>query len=395
MIKDKPEYNKIVTYLFGLYCVLLPFEEALAGSFGSILRIIGISLIIVIIAAYYRNGLFMPKYNVPIVLWTLYMFFSVIWSDSFQWWSYFMRIYIVQIALLCVIEFVPVERLNIDFVKKMLMIGGFVASSIIILFPTGSGFTADGRRTVMLLGSVLDPNVVASIILLGVHVAISSFFQRQKGTRYLLITVWQMAGVLMTGSRGALIAFVIGFGVELFLNLSRKGERKKAIVLVVASVVAVMVLLAVLPENLLLMRFSKDTILGLNEFRSGAHNRYTIWLNAIQLIKKKPIFGYGCGNFFSAIATVYRQCASHNLYILLIVEGGIIGLLFFLTYVGRLIKSLFKYNDFSTISMLVTVMVMAISLDSITYKYFWISLIVARLMIRQHEYRELQEADCV
>ena len=188
-------------------------------------------------------------------------------------------------------------------------------------------------------------------------------------------------GMLFTGSRGALISLVAGFGVQLFLQMKKKNTRKKALFMVFLWVVIVFVALAVLPSELILSRFSKETLFGFNELASGSHNRYTIWKNALTLIWKAPIIGYGCGNFFSAIATVYRECASHNLYILLFVEGGVIGFLIFVYGLAKLLFGAYKRQLYSVLGMLFSVLVMAITLDSITYKYFWVAIIFSAISI--------------
>lgn len=383
--------NKIITYLLVLYCCLMPFEEALASSFGSILKIVGM-LLIAYILIQNRGNWFFSKYQCSLFLWIVYMFISIAWVSSIQWWQYFFRIYIVQIVFLCVMEMVPVKCIDMTMVRKSFIFGGCIASAIMIMFPASSGFTDEGRRTIMLLGSTLDPNVVASIILLGAQISIGEFYKVQRRSiKFILLTVWQLVGILLTGSRGALLAFIVGFTIETILKLSHKGERTKAVWISILGIIASIFIVGILPENLLQTRFSKENILGLNELASGSHNRYTIWKYAGELIKKNPIFGYGCGNFFSAIAMVYRTCASHNLYILLMVEGGIIGILLFGRYVWKILRDLFRQQDFSTLALLLTVLIMAFSLDSITYKYFWMALIYSRLIIREnmeHEYGE-------
>lgn len=380
--------KKIITYLLALYCCLMPFEEALASSFGSILKIIGMVLISIIIISY-KNNWRLSRYQIPLILWTVYMFTSVIWSDSIQWWSYFFKIYVVQIILLCLVDMVSIKYIDVNVIKKALILGGCLASIIMIFFPSNSGYTDEGRRTIMLLGTTLDPNIVASIILLGTQVSIGEFYSAKKRSfKYVFMATLQLFGIFLTGSRGALLAFVAGFGVELVLKLKSKGDRKKAVWVSFLSVIVCLVIISILPDNLLKARFSKETFLGLNELSTGSHNRYTIWLHSFKLIKQNPIIGYGCGNFFSAIETVYKSCASHNLYILLIVEGGIIGIILFGRYIFKLLRDLYKRKEFSTFALLVTVLIMAFSLDSITYKYFWMALIYSRLIIKKNDYEK-------
>lgn len=143
-------------------------------------------------------------------------------------------------------------------------------------------------------------------------------------------------------------------------------------------------MVAILPTDLIESRFSRETILGLNERELGSHNRYDIWLAACELFTKSPIWGFGCGNFINSIALIYsRQCAAHNMYILLLIEGGLIGFSLFAKYVYSIWKSLMRYCDYLTISLLSATLLMSLSLDALPYKFFWITLIYCRLQIRR------------
>ena len=122
-------------------------------------------------------------------------------------------------------------------------------------------------------------------------------------------------------------AFVASFVLKIYLESKINTDtKKKSIYLILFALVAFFVMVAILPTDLIESRFSRETILGLNERELGSHNRYDIWLAACELFTKSPIWGFGCGNFINSIALIYsRQCAAHNMYILLLIEGGLIG----------------------------------------------------------------------
>lgn len=379
----KTKNDLILSVLMFLYCALLPFEEAFAYSFGSILRIFGVLIIAYIFFSFISEPV--KRYNLfllaPFIIWVIYSAVSVIWSDDFSWWSYFFKIYISQIALV-VFVVLYCEHINFEYLKNGLIVGAVIASAMLILMPASSQLTEEGRRTIIIFDKVFDPNIVASIISLGLFMIIGKIFsQKSRKKLYIFLMIILAIGMLFTGSRGALISLVAGFGVQLFLQMKKKNTRKKALFMVFLCVVIVIVALAVLPSELILSRFSKETLFGFNELASGSHNRYTIWKNALTLIWKAPIIGYGCGNFFSAIATVYRECASHNLYILLFVEGGVIGFLIFVYGLAKLLFGAYKRQLYSVLGMLFSVLVMAITLDSITYKYFWVAIIFSAISI--------------
>lgn len=66
---------------------------------------------------------------------------------------------------------------------------------------------------------------------------------------------------------------------------------------------------------------------------STAHSRPVLWINALNIIKKAPIFGHGTGSFlteYRQISTVGESKNPHQQYLLVWAELGIIGLLFLL-----------------------------------------------------------------
>ena len=88
---------KIINYFLFLYVVFLPFEEALASSIGSILKIFGIVIIAMSFLVLCKNNkikIRMDFVTGMITIWMVYGIISLFWISSFQWWSYFFRIYL-------------------------------------------------------------------------------------------------------------------------------------------------------------------------------------------------------------------------------------------------------------------------------------------------------------
>lgn len=389
----KTQYNITLSVLMFLYCAALPFEEALASSLGSVLRLIGIAIIGYCILMYSRESI-KPEtfaFLMPFLIWLFWAGFSILWSDDFSWWAYFFGIYFVQVVFLAVVLFYS-EHIDIKYIKNGLIVGAFIAATLLIFMQSDAVLTEEGRRTLIILGKEFDPNIVASIIILGLFANIDKIFCKVRNRKiYVLLTVYLAIGMLYTGSRGALISFVAGFAIQILLELKKQKTRSIAILMLGVCFIGVIVALAVLPEELVLSRFSKETIFGINELKNGEHNRYTIWGYAIELIKKSPVIGYGCGNFFSAIAKVYKQTASHNMYILVMLEEGIIGFSVLLFGIGKLLINTYKRQLYSIFAMLFSICVMALTLDSITYKYFWVAIILSAISIKESNGREITE----
>lgn len=371
------KYDKVITFLISLYCLLLPFEEILAFSFGSLNKIVGI-LIILYVIIQYRNNLYLKNSSIRLCIWIIYLVISIIWSASISWWKYFFQLYFVQSVFFCTILFIPKGKVNIKLIKHSIILAGFIAASILIFLPNTSVLTDEGRRTIVLFGNTFDPNLLAAILIISIYVSLSVLYGIKLFSQRILIFIVVgiiATGLLLTGSRGALIAFVVSFIMYLFFKTKDRNQRRKSILIFIASIGVLFILLSVLPENLISSRYSINNILGLNEYTAGAHNRYTIWQHSLELFISKPILGYGCGNFFPALGTVYREAASHNMYILLLVEGGLVGFLLFFSFMFRIFKELMIEKNIDHIIILIAMLILALSLDSITYKYFWFVLI--------------------
>lgn len=397
--REKDSYDKVLSVLLCLYCILMPFEEALASSFGSVLRLVALAVIGYSFIRCFNKHIKQKdlSYVLPFLIWIIFAVISVLWCKNFEWWKYFIKIYVFQLLFITSVIF-NAKKINLDYCRYGLMLSALIASLILICFPSSSGYTDEGRRTIILLGNVFDPNIVASIIMLGAFSAFYYIFTLQKKHFiYKVICAILVIGILFTGSRGALISFVCGFLIVELYEIKKGGKsRKNAILLLGCAVIVCFAVYNFLPEKLLKSRFSKDTILGLNEYNNGSHNRYTIWQNALIVFKEKPIFGWGCGNFFNAIATVYKECASHNLYILLLVEYGVIGFAIFIYGLIHVLNCLRKSKMWVQLSMQISVCIMALTLDSITYKYFWVCVmfsIVTIVRIKCNE--EKNKADTI
>ncbi len=389
----KNNFYKILSWILFLYCFALPFEEAIASGFGSILRFLGIIIIaLCLLLCIHKNiNFYQLKILLPFIFWIFLSFVSALWSNSFSWWSYFFMIYLLQIVFVCIVSACH-KHIDLKYLYNGFILGALIAALLLMVLPQSISMDQAGRRTLMMFGNEIDPNIISTIIMIGIYSCIDKISRiKQRRWIYILFILFMLVGMLYTGSRGALISFVASFVIFLLILLKKQRQKKRVLLLIFLAGIVALVAVSILPEELLLERFSSENILGLNEYESGSHNRYTIWEHAFPLIKGAPIFGYGCGNFFDIIATVYRQTASHNLYLLLLIENGIVGFGLFIFGLTKLLRLLYKKQMFSLFAMLTAVCIMALTLDTLTTKYFWIVLILVVVTLLQQSERQKHE----
>lgn len=376
-------YDKVLSALLFLYCLAMPFEEALVFSFGGIMKLIGFAVIGWCLLAHYKTTIKVRNLHLilPFFWWFIFSILSAVWSKDHTWWWYFIKVYASQILLVLVIASYQ-QFVNVEYLKNGVVSGAVIAAAIIVFLPTSSMLTEEGRRTIIIFDNQFDPNILASIMMMALIITLDRIFEKKKNKLLMVMAALILLGILLTGSRGALISTVVGVVVYFMLRVKDRKLRRNALLIALAAVAAIAIVVTFLPEELISSRFTWESIFGFDEYEEGSHNRWTIWEHALPLSLNAPILGYGCGNFFYAIATVYRETASHNLYILLLIEGGIVGLSIFSFGLLRLFRASCKVQGHFLISVLVALGVMSLTLDAVTYKYFWIGIIVAVLSLR-------------
>lgn len=246
-----------------------------------------------------------------------------------------------------------------------------------------------------------NPNFLGSYIVLIIPTSIY-FYIINKNITGLTAYAILFYCLLSTGTRGAwlgTIASIMAFAAIHYMYFRySKGEFTRYIILIVIT----MLLLALYnfyTEGAFIDRFlsikrDADEFLtnGDRADYSGA-NRGFIWKRVAELIKKRPLTGYGIENLGEAFKKYYTQDMielwnevryldkAHNEYLHIAVTSGIPSLLVYLTFISQIIlKGLFRLKNCKTalliLSSVIGYMTAAffnISVVSVAYVY-WIFL---------------------
>jgi O-antigen ligase len=246
----------------------------------------------------------------------------------------------VLVALLVPIVYTGVTSArDVKAVTGAFVVGSTIAAVYgLVATPTISGAQGAVDATQQLnrvAGTVGDPNVLASILLVGAVLAIALAVtqRRSPALRIALVgcAALCLAGVVLTFSRGGLIA--LGTALIVAPLLARnKAATIGAALLVVACILAYIVALA--PAD------ARERLVA----NDGGSGRTDIWKIGWRMVEDKPLAGIGVGNFQSSsihyqirpgVATERTDLAdnpsvAHNSYLELLAEGGVVGLGLFL-----------------------------------------------------------------
>jgi O-antigen ligase len=377
----------IAAWLVSLYCLVIPFESVLAAVAGPIIRYLGVGIMawLYIETLVKRRSIKVSWGQISLIIWFLISAISFKWSPVFSEWQRLFLIYGRNLALLLIVTGVQFSKKEFGLILKGVMIGGLLAAIVLILFPSsvGEGSLSAGRVSLGLAESYYDPNYMASMFLMPIAALFFRLLQNlnlKKATAVIngFFLMILLLAALRTGSRGGFLgitaSLLLIFGIYIF-------SQKLPIIAKLLAAISICIILVIVYKNLpnlLLERYSVDSLSGRVDFGS---NRIFIWKNGWSLFQENVLFGQGLGSFGPLLSTRYAYAGAHNMYLLVLVETGIFGMLFFISYFFDQFVRIIRTRDILTLSFLVGLLVLCFFLDSLSAKFFWNTLMVIGIFL--------------
>jgi O-antigen ligase len=218
---------------------------------------------------------------------------------------------------------VRVRETEFKVIVAALIIGGCLAGGFSVYeFYHHIGWTGTTRSSLVMGDEAINPNVFATRLLLPLALSVGAFFSVRSGllrTIVLACSAVLSLAVLLTLSRGAALAVL----VMAIVFLLRFGVNRR--ILAGGALIAGIAL--ALPTEFY-KRFGEAA-------QTGGAGRLDIWIVAWEMVKHYGVFGAGISNFRAAYSIyagyaphfVGFDRASHNLYLEMTVEAGIVGIL--------------------------------------------------------------------
>jgi O-antigen ligase len=220
----------------------------------------------------------------------------------------------------------------------------FVVFVITALFSVGYGLTTPPNPNSPTLGRLsgagLNPNQLGGLLVVAIVFATALAANRRWSplARGLALAAGGgcAAGLFLTESRGSLV----GLGVALVVAPFAAGRGRRALV---ATLAAVMILGAVGWFEFVASRSALERIT--HPEKAGGSGREDLWTVGWRMVEAHPVRGVGLGNFPVSsihyllrpgltqrdIYIVDRPLVPHNIYLNVLTELGIVGLLLFIT----------------------------------------------------------------
>lgn len=351
---------------------MYPYVYFKAIIFRTIVSILGLSTIFL----FFKNRL--PKVESNKYIWFFVIFLASLPLISFvgvnpieSWWGGFERMeggfyYLyLAVAFLAYILYFSYK----DVWQKVfwaLLSSNFLLSIIAILQKFDLSIVEYQGRIGGTLGNAA---YLASTLVLG-SVLLIFFFEKYKKYRWYSAAaiVLNFIAIFISATRGALLAlFVSGFLAGIFILL-KKNLLQKKIKIGLASVLALVVLVVggifVFKDSPLVK--NTETLRRVSEIslqETTAASRIKVWEYSYQGFLDKPIVGWGLENFDVMFNKYYDGSIgeewfdrAHNNYLDILISGGVVALLLYLTFIFFVYKkifSLYKQEKISYFSLMI------------------------------------------
>ncbi|MBI5526061.1 MAG: O-antigen ligase family protein [Deltaproteobacteria bacterium] len=219
--------------------------------------------------------------------------------------------------------------------------GSYFAVAFLFLAPTVM-VDAAGSDAKRLTAVGMNHNDLALVLALGFGMAYYLVASGQIKSRVLRAVYWAFCpisaiAITLTGSRGGVAALFTG---ATFFFVVRTASRRKRVAFVTLAVIGLVVALQVVPEATLGRLASTG-----QEIRGGTMTgRLNIWAAGLRVFAENPFLGVGSGMFaLEAEKYLGMRYHSHNTFLAVLVEGGIVGFALFMLmgfYVLRLASAM-------------------------------------------------------
>lgn len=320
--------SKLIGWMVTLYVASTIIESAVFSlSTSRISRLMAFMLILVVLVAAISNKIPRVKNLALIGVFGIFalVLASFLWTDvpelSPTRAVTFGALAVTSMALAFAFACLGYEAVN--RVQSGLILGAAIASALIIVARIEGNFAGVEefqQATMRSSAGAADPNDLALLL----AAALPACVWRRRLSVRLVVSALTVTAVLLTGSRGAILALAVGGMVALMMVLSTRGTKAIPTVVLFTAVSSIFVWVAwnLVPDAITERIRSIPT-----ELLSGSYTKRTVlWQAAWEQFNANPILGSGVG---TARHYIFQRSGldlvTHNTHLSFLVELGFVG----------------------------------------------------------------------
>ena len=356
--------SRFMAYTMFVYFLLTPLDFVTIIPGISLVRIIVLLPLLGLFLNFQNITFKMNKQLFLMLVFIFFLFSTLVYSIDFSATLSRIMSIIQNLFLIIIVSQIKFTKTDISVLIKGLFLGGVLTIVLLIAFmePLGSSY----RISIIIDGVYQDPNYLIGYLLFTSVFCFSKIIDHRKFI-YFLIYIIIFVFVLLTGSRGGMVAFILSM-ISYILLLSRSMKIIIRNIVVVILLITVMYFISniLIPGELL----SRYTIAySINDSGAG---RIMIWESALYNFANSPfvrqIFGWGPNTIRQF---TIGNAVAHNLWIESLLEVGVLGFFVLLLIYYTFVKLSFKHDLFILFSVLLGLIFMTLTLSLYSYKPIW------------------------
>lgn len=358
MESNGKERLRIPIIFFGLFIAVLLYQPEGLGTYVAL----G-TMLLLILSCILSKNLQLNKFRFPaeskiILVYLLISIFVTVIHNGFP--TGFYR-YVAQIILFIILANIKMNEREYAFIKGAFLISTCFYSIVALQYCITNQSTRFYHGDIVLFGASFDPNFIGISFITASVFLLDNVLKGKKripsGIGLILIYVT----IVYTASRGNFLSALVGGILVFFIYL-----RDKKIKMVYRIFWCVVVLVI----GLLAARYFAEAfptqwerISQLNAYEDNG--RFRLWNESVQLISRHPLIGNGVRSMYQTFSK-----ASHNTYLQVLVENGIIGLVLFSAFIAKLFKKARNYDRTLAVA-LIAMLVQIFFLDAFDNRCVW------------------------
>lgn len=371
MKSNEKERLRIPIIFFGIFVSVLLYQPAGLGTYVAL----G-TMLLLILSCLFSKGVQLNIFRFPaeskiIFVYLLMSIFVTVIHNGFP--TGFYR-YVAQIILFIILANIDINEREYAFIKGAFLISTCFYAIVALQYCIENQSTRFYHGDIVLFGASFDPNFIGISFITASVFLLDNVLKGKKrilsGIGLLLLYVT----IVYTASRGNFLSALVGGILVFFIYLRNKNIKLVyrifgCIVVLVIGVIAARYFAEAFPTQW-------ERISQLNAYEDNG--RFRLWNESAQLISSHPFVGNGVKSMYQTFSK-----ASHNTYLQVLVENGIVGLALFIAFIAKIFIKAKNYDRTLAVA-LIAMLVQIFFLDAFDNRCVWAVLCwIAMLPVRR------------
>lgn len=320
MLKKIDLHIRAEIFFFCVFVSLMLFQTSYK-NLGTITAGVVIILTIVILFCKYKS-IWMTTTNALLLCFVMEMLFCSLINGR----AVLSKIsFLAQIILFIFITYISVSEKENKLIRNVYELSCTFYSAVII-YSCLINTTRYIHSGLIMFGTVIDPNFAALPLVASTVMILDHVVKKEK----IIFNISKLAivfgAIMFTSSRAAFVGMI----VVLFLFLCSKLFSRNISIGKTLLILFFIILVSILFVNLAEYYFPEqlERMINLTGSGDGGNGRIDLWERSISEWENHPVFGIG----LDGVVETYGK-ATHNTYLQLLTETGILGFGFFISFI--------------------------------------------------------------